>query len=77
MYIKNIDCRNNPVKSRSLKPFIKRFLKDNSGQGLAEYLILLLLIAIVSITSAKMLGSVIKTRIDTARQKIVDNIPTD
>lgn len=43
---------------------------NQSGQGLTEYLILLMLIAVVSIASAKTLGNTVKEKIQQARRHI-------
>ena len=43
---------------------------DQKGQGLTEYLILLMLISVVSIVAAKSLGGTIKEKIQVARNHI-------
>ena len=43
---------------------------DQSGQGLTEYLILLILVSVISITAVQALGSTIKRKIQTAREHI-------
>ena len=45
-------------------------IKDRSGQGLTEYLILLVLIGVVSIATAKTLGGTIKRKLQSARAEI-------
>ena len=45
-------------------------IRNQSGQGLTEYLILVLLIAVVSIGAAKSLGTTIKTKIKEAQNQI-------
>ena len=48
-----------------------QILKNNSkGQGLTEYLILLLLVAVVSIVAAKSLGGTLKKKLQSARNQI-------
>ena len=47
-----------------------RFKKDQKGQGLTEYLILLLLISVVSITAATSLGGTIRRKLQVARDHI-------
>jgi hypothetical protein len=42
----------------------------NSGQTLTEYLILLLLVAIVGLTAVKQFGRAVHQRIDKARDEI-------
>jgi len=49
-------------------------VKNQSGQGLTEYLILLILIAVVSITAAKSLGNTVKKKIQMARQHISSDV---
>lgn len=48
---------------------MKRF-NNQKGQGLTEYLILLVLIAIISIGATKELGKSVKGRLDKAKKKI-------
>jgi Flp pilus assembly pilin Flp len=43
---------------------------NRDGQGLTEYLVLLLLIAVVSIAAVKSLGGTIKTKLQEARNHI-------
>jgi len=45
-------------------------VRNQNGQGLTEYLILVLLIAVVSIGAAKSLGTTIKTKIKEAQNQI-------
>jgi Flp pilus assembly pilin Flp len=47
---------------------------DEKGQGLTEYLILLLLVSVVSIAAVSSLGKTIKTKFQTARNNINKNI---
>lgn len=47
-----------------------RPVTDCKGQGLAEYLILLMLVAIVSITATKSLGNLIRQKLQQARAEI-------
>ncbi len=49
---------------------MSHFKKDEAGQGLSEYLILLMLVAIVSIGAVKSLGGAVKSKIDTAKRNI-------
>jgi Flp pilus assembly pilin Flp len=43
---------------------------DRSGQGLSEYIILVMLIAVCSIAASRMVGSTIKSKLDTINQKL-------
>jgi Flp pilus assembly pilin Flp len=45
-------------------------IHDKSGQGLTEYLILILLVAVVSIAAAKSLGNTVKDKLQQAREHI-------
>lgn len=47
-----------------------RLIRNQRGQGLTEYIILLLLISIVSIAAVQKLGGTIKRRINKANQEI-------
>lgn len=49
-------------------------LLDSSGQGLTEYLILILLIAVVSIAAAQSLGKTIKGKIELANRHVQKDI---
>jgi Flp pilus assembly pilin Flp len=56
---------------------MKCILKNQNGQGLTEYLILVLLIAVVSIGAAKSLGTTIKTKIKEAQGQINSKVILD
>ena len=45
-------------------------LKNEAGQGLTEYLVLLILISVASITIVTQMGGVIENRFKAAKQKI-------
>lgn len=45
-----------------LKKIVKRFLKEESGQGMVEYVILITLIVIAVIVILKTLGGTIKAK---------------
>ncbi|MBS1962964.1 MAG: hypothetical protein JST04_12165 [Bdellovibrionales bacterium] len=45
-------------------------LKDESGQGLTEYLVLLILIAVASITIVTQMGGAVQNRFRAAKEKI-------
>ena len=51
-----------------------QLLRNESGQGLTEYLILVVLIAVISITATRSLGRTIKDKIQTARQHIDQDV---
>ena len=51
---------------------LKRYLKDKKGQGMSEYLILVLLIAVGSIAATQSLGSTVFRKIHQIKQKISD-----
>ena len=58
------------TKPKSLRSLSKEMLLDRSGQGLTEYLILLILVAVVCIGGVTSLGKAIDGRLDEARKKI-------
>lgn len=49
-------------------------IEDEKGQGLTEYLILVLLIAVISIGATKSLGKTIKQKIQMAREHISQEV---
>ncbi|MDD5066667.1 MAG: Flp family type IVb pilin [bacterium] len=49
---------------------IKRFLNDESGQGMTEYILIVALIAIVAIASIKIFGSQISSMFKRAAGKL-------
>jgi hypothetical protein len=51
-----------------------RSILNNKGQGLTEYLILMILVCVVSIAAAKSLGGTIKRKIQEARQHINSDV---
>lgn len=48
----------------------QKTILDRRGQGLTEYLILMILISVISIASVQGLGSTIKSKIQTVRNQI-------
>ena len=48
----------------------KRYLKDKKGQGMSEYLILVILIAIASIATTTTVGAAVKNRLKIVHDKI-------
>jgi Flp pilus assembly pilin Flp len=55
----------------------KMRILDERGQGLTEYLILLMLISVVSIGVAKTLGNTIHQKLEEARSHINQDITVD
>lgn len=51
---------------------LKAYLKSTSGQGMSEYLILVLLIAVGSIAAAKTVGSTVYSKLDEIHTKLQD-----
>ena len=49
---------------------LKRYWKNKQGQGMSEYLILVMLIAIASIAATQTVGSAVKNRLNIVHQKI-------
>jgi Flp pilus assembly pilin Flp len=45
-------------------------LKDRSGQGLSEYMILAMLIVVGSIAASKTLGTTIKSKLETVNEQL-------
>lgn len=52
---------------------MKRLLRNQAGQGLTEYLILLILIAVTAIVAVNTLGNTVKDKIQGA-QKAVNSV---
>jgi Flp pilus assembly pilin Flp len=50
---------------------------NESGQGLTEYLILLMLVAVVSIAAVRSLGGTVKSKLETARRHIHSDVTID
>lgn len=49
----------------------------NKGQALTEYIILLLLVAVISIVAVTSLGKTIRSKIQTARRHINEQVSLD
>jgi len=49
-------------------------MNNDQGQGLTEYLILLLLVSVISIAAVKSLGSTVKSKIQEARNHINQDV---
>ena len=58
----------------SRKPNRPTLLSNSAGQGLTEYLILILLIAVASIAAAQKLGSTIKKKVELAERHVQKDI---
>jgi hypothetical protein len=56
--------------SREKAGGIKMKYLNTAGQGLVEYLILLLLISIVSLVTVKAMGTIIKNKLELAKDNI-------
>lgn len=50
-------------------------LKNNRGQSLLEYVILVALVTMVSISATKLLGKQINSKIEDIKSKIEDGVP--
>jgi Flp pilus assembly pilin Flp len=66
--------RHKPFKRRRTLEELKMHKLDHKGQGLTEYLILLLLVSVVSIAAVKALGSTVKLKIQEARNHINSDV---
>lgn len=49
-------------------------MKNEAGQGLTEYVILLLLVAVVSIAAVKSLGGTVKDKLQQIRKKVNEEV---
>lgn len=56
------------------KPFLKKALSNQKGQGVMEYVIISSLVGIVCIVSVKGFGTVIKNRVDNMKEEITENV---
>ncbi len=43
---------------------LKRYLKNQAGQGMSEYLILVMLIAVASIAAARTVGTTVNSKLE-------------
>jgi hypothetical protein len=53
---------------------VRNIIANRKGQGLTEYLVLLLLIAVISISAVKVLGGTIRDKIQLAQRHIEKDI---
>ncbi|MFZ9594919.1 MAG: Flp family type IVb pilin [Bdellovibrionia bacterium] len=55
----------------------KAMTKDQRGQGLTEYITLLVLISLVSVAAVKTVGSRLRAKLETAQKRIHEQIAFD
>lgn len=53
---------------------MKKFLKNQKGQGIMEYVIISSLIGICCLAAVKQFGEVVQKRIDNMKSEVVDTI---
>lgn len=53
---------------------MKRFLKNQKGQGIMEYVIISSLVGICCLVAVKEFGDVVKKRIDNMKSSVVEEI---
>lgn len=53
---------------------MKKFLKNQKGQGIMEYVIISSLIGICCLAAVKQFGEVVQKRIEKMKSEVVDNI---
>ena len=51
-----------------------KLVKNQDGQGLTEYLMLMLLICVVSIAATKSIGSTVKAKLELVRKEINEEV---
>ncbi len=56
---------------------MKKFLKNQKGQGIMEYVIISSLIGICCLAAVKQFGEVVKKRIDKMKSEVVDTISVE
>ena len=49
---------------------LKKFLKDESGQGMVEYALIIALIAVVVIATVAAIGKAINTKFESVNEKL-------
>jgi Flp pilus assembly pilin Flp len=54
-----------------------RLIDNNQGQGLTEYIILLMLVSVISITAVSTLGHTVRDKIQEASKAINSNVSSD
>lgn len=66
--------RTNTTANNTIGGTMKKFLKNQQGQGIMEYIILSSLIGIFCLVTMKQFGGVLRERIEHMKQEIVENI---
>lgn len=56
---------------------LKKISKGENGQGIMEYIIISSLVGIFCLVAVKQFGGVVQKRINTMKENIVKNIPTN
>ncbi len=64
----------NPFQKKLKSHFFRQTWASQSGQGLTEYITLVLLVAVISIAAAQSLGKTIKKKIEMAERHIEGDI---
>lgn len=54
---------------------MKQKMRDQSGQGLIEYMILLALVVLVCVSSTKLLGKKVNSKFKEIREQIDESVP--
>ena len=52
-------------------------MKNNSGQGLMEYIILAILVGVISIAAIKSLGNTVRSKAQTVRSQVNEEVDLD
>jgi Flp pilus assembly pilin Flp len=55
----------------------KQLLRNNRGQGLTEYIILLMLVSVISIAAVSTLGHTVRGKIEEASRAINSGVSSD
>ncbi len=56
---------------------VMNLVKNEQGQGLTEYIILLMLVSVISITAVSTLGHTVRNKIQEASKAINSNVSSD
>jgi len=54
-----------------MKSFVNKFVKDESGQGMVEYILIIALIVIIAIAAMRLLGQGTATKFNNVTQTIL------
>ena len=65
----DIDAKSN---KREVNDMIKRFMNDESGQGMTEYILIVALIAVAAIAAVKLFGTQITGLFTSSKDKIAN-----